>query len=70
MKNDIKLRPDGSKSETTKCIRSSTVFVDEGLSLCLESSSEWNLFAINTDMSTSGENTLKFNYSQGVIVWE
>jgi len=50
MKNDIKLRPDGSKSETTKCIRSSTVFVDEGLSLFLESSSEWNLFAINTDV--------------------
>ena len=50
MKNDIKLRPDGSKSETTKSIRSSTVFVDEGLSLFLESSSEWNLFAINTDV--------------------
>ena len=59
MKNDIKLRPDGSKSKATESIRSSTVFVDEGLSLFLKSSSEWNLFAINTDVWASWEDTYK-----------
>ena len=50
MENDIKLRPDGSKSEATKSIRSSTVFVDKSLGLFLEGSSEWDLFAIDTDV--------------------
>ena len=57
MKNDIKLRPDGSKSEATKSIRSSTVFVDKSLGLFLEGSSEWDLFAIDTDVWASWEDT-------------
>ena len=50
---DIKLRPDGSKSEATKSILTSTVFIDESLSLGLEFSSEWNFFAIDTDVGAS-----------------
>ena len=58
--NDIKLRPDSSKSEATKSIRSSTVFVDKSLSLFLEGSSEWDLFAIDTDVWASWEDTFKY----------
>ena len=49
-----------TKGQTTKGIGTGSVLVDQGLDLVLQGGGEWDLLAVQTNVSTTGENTWKY----------
>ena len=49
-----------TKGQTTEGIGTGSVLVDQGLDLVLQGGGEWDLLAVQTNVSTTGENTWKY----------
>ena len=47
---------DCTKGQTTESIGASSVLVDQSLDLVLQGGGEWDLLAVQTNVSTTGEN--------------